>query len=197
MLRYGPARGAQRQQLKWIAYATALLASAMMASVVAVLVVGPERVPASLQALIILAVDAVPAAAGVAILRYRLFEIDRLINRTVVYGLLTALLGGVYAGPCSCSARCSAPWGAGSDLAVAASTLTVAALARPARRRMQRIVDHRFNRRRADAVVLLGAFIISARLRDEIDLDALAVDLPAVVDRALQPARISLWLRRT
>ena len=134
-----------------------------------------------------------PAATGIAVVRYRLYEIDRLINRTLVYGLLTVTLGLVYAGLVLVLGQ--AFGGVGRDppsWAVAGATLAVAALFQPARRRLQQAVDRRFNRRRYDAAHTIAAF--SARLREEIDLDTPTAELLAVVDRTVQPTRASLWL---
>jgi hypothetical protein len=135
-----------------------------------------------------------PVAAGIAILRYRPYDIDRLINRTLVYGLLTALLGGVYAGAVLVLGqvfgrvgRDPPSWG------VAGATLAVAALFQPARHRIQQVVDRRFNRRNYNAVKTMEAF--SLRLRDEVDLDALSAELLGVVDQTMQPTTASLWLR--
>jgi hypothetical protein len=141
------------------------------------------------------AVGFIPVAIGIAILRYRLFDIDRLISRTLVYGLLTALLAGVYVTGVFIVGRLLNPATGDSALAVAASTLAVAALFQPLRRRIQRLVDRRFNRSRYDAARTVEAF--SGRLREEIDLDSLSAELLAVVDQAMQPAQASLWLRPT
>ena len=135
-----------------------------------------------------------PVAAGIAILRYRLYEIDRLINRTLVYGLLTALLAGVYAGLVLILGRLFGELGGRPpSWAVAGATLAVAALFQPARRRIQAGVDRRFNRRRYDAARTVEAF--SAHLRDQVDLATLSAELLAVVDQTVQPTRTSLWLR--
>ena len=135
-----------------------------------------------------------PVSAAVAILRYRLYAIDRLINRTLVYGLLTVLLGAVYAGLVLVLGLLSFGIGAGTpSWAVAGATLAVATLFQPARRRIQQAVDRRFNRRRYDAARSVEAF--SARLRDQVDLATLSSELLAVVDQTVQPTRTSLWLR--
>ena len=136
----------------------------------------------------------VPAAIGIAILRYRLYEVDRLINRTLVYGLLTALLAGIYALAVLVLGQLFGGIGAKPpSWAVAGATLAVAALFQPARRRIQQLVDRRFNRRKYDAARTVEAF--SLRLRDEIDLDALSAELLTVVDQTMQPTTASLWLR--
>ena len=133
---------------------------------------------------------------GIAILRYRLYDIDRLINRTLVYGLLSALLGAVYAGTELVLGQVFGGVGGNPpSWAVAGATLAVAALFQPARRRIQAVVDRRFNRRRYDAARTVDGF--SARLRDEVDLDTLSAELLAVVDQTMQPTTASLWLRPT
>ena len=136
----------------------------------------------------------IPVAVAIAVFKYRLYEIDRLINRTLVYGLLTALLVGVYAGLVFLLGRLLDPATGDSALAVAASTLAVAALFQPARRRLQGLVDRRFNRGRYDAAQTVERF--SGRLRDQVDLDTLSAELLGVVDHTVQPASASLWLRR-
>jgi len=131
-----------------------------------------------------------PLAIGAAILRYRLYDLDRILSRTLAYGLLTLLLGGGYAGVVLGLGQLL---GQESSLVVAGATLAAAALFQPARRRIQALVDRRFNRRRHDAAQTMEAF--STRLRDEIDLDALRAELLAVVDQTMQPTQASLWLR--
>ena len=185
VLRFRRSRGEERQQLKWFTYAGALLPLAMLG----------DFLPAPVDSLA-LAVPIVflPVAAGIAILRYRLYDIDRLINRTLVYGLLTALLAGVYAGLVLVLGQVFG--GAGRDppsWAVAGATLAVAAVFQPARRRIQTVVDQRFNRRKYDAAETIDTF--GARLRDQVDLDTVSTELLAVVDQTMQPTRVVLWLR--
>ena len=190
VVRFRRARGDERQQLKWFAFAGSLFCGAFLA--------GPViwSIPAlgSLwQVIFLLAVGSLPVATGIAILRYRLYDIDLLINRTLVYGLLTGTLGGGYFGGVVLLQLLFSPLTGGSGLAVAATTLLVAALFRPARSRIQDAVDRRFNRRKYDAAKTIEAF--SARLRQQTDLDTLTEELLAVVRETMQPARVSLWLR--
>jgi hypothetical protein len=189
LLRFRRARGIERQQLKWLLFACAVT--------IAILLVVQPNTSNEWKLGLLLALPffpSVPVAAGVAILRYRLYDIDRLLNRTLVYGLLTALLGGVYAGAVLVLGQLFGGLGAQPpSWAVAGVTLAVAALFQPARRRIQEAVDRRFNRRRYDAAKTVEAF--SARLREEIDLDTLSAELLAVVDQTMEPTRVSLWLR--
>jgi hypothetical protein len=142
----------------------------------------------------LLVVSSIPIATGIAILRYRLYDIDLLINRTLVYGALTFTLIAVYFGGIVVSQRLFVVLtGERSTLAVVASTLLIAALFNPLRRRVQGFVDRRFYRRKYDAAKILDAF--SVRLRDETQLDTLGEDLMGVVTRTVQPAHASLWLR--
>jgi hypothetical protein len=187
VLRFRRSQGVERQQLKWFTYAGVLG--------FAWLVVDPVLPDVALFRLVSgLTTALVPVAAGIAVLRYRLYDIDRLINRTMVYGLLTALLGGVYAGVVLVLGQLFGGIGAEPpSWAVAGATLAVAALFQPARRRIQLAVDRRFNRRRYDAARTVEAF--SARLRDEIDLDTMTTELLAVVNATMQPTQATLWLR--
>jgi hypothetical protein len=191
LVRFRRARGPERQQLKWLLYAvlTAILGYPLL--IVAMTALGYSSELAGDVSVSLLAAP-VPLAMGLAILKYRLYDIDRLINRTLVYGLLTVLLGAVYAGGVFTLGRLLNPITGESSLAVAASTLAVAALFQPARRRLQAVVDRRFNRRRYDAARTVEAF--SARLRDEIDLNTLSAELLAVVDQTMQPTGASIWL---
>jgi hypothetical protein len=191
VLRFRRARGDERQQLKWFTFAAVLL-------VVINPTLGPvvERVrsPFVGPVFFALSVSMIPTAIGVAVLRYRLYDIDRLINRTLVYGLLTALLGAVYASVVLALGQLFGGLGAEPpSWAVAGATLAVAALFQPARRRIQAAVDRRFNRRRYNAAKTIEAF--SARLRHEVDLDTLSAELLAVVDQTMEPTTASLWLR--
>ena len=186
ILRLRRARGIERQQLKWLAYAAVVLAGYYLLAYLytqgAVRSI-PPLVDAAVSGLSLVVV---PAAIGVAVLRYRLFEIDRIINRTLVYGLLTALLGAVYAAVVLVLGLLSGGLGtAPPTWAVAGATLAAAALFQPARRRIQQAVDRRFNRRRYDTARTIEAF--STRLRDQVDLDTLAAELMAVVDQSMEP----------
>jgi hypothetical protein len=190
VLRFRRAAGTEREQIKWLAFAGVALA----ASIVAAIVVEKSDLGSAIAgAFLIVALVGVPVAAGTAILRYRLYEIDVVVNRTLVYGTVTAVLAGTYVGLVLLLQLALRPFLEGSGLAVALSTLAVAALFRPARNRVQAFVDRRFYRRKYDAERTLQAF--AARLRDEVDLDALSAELTAVVAETMQPAHVSLWLR--
>ena len=184
--RFRRARGTERQQLRWLALAAVLAAGLLLVGLVAGYLGRDAVVFASLT----LCVALLPLATGAAILRYRLYDLDRIISRTVAYGLLTVLLGGGYV---LVVLGLGQLLGRDSSLAVAAATLAVAAVFQPARRRVQAAVERRFNRRRYDAARTIGAF--SARLRDQVDLDDLRGELLTVVDQTMQPTRASLWLR--
>jgi hypothetical protein len=187
VLRFRRSQGVERQQLKWVTYAAVL--AILFQLVTAALPEGTVR-----DVLLGLTLAFIPIAAGIAILRYRLYDIDRLINRTLVYGLLTAILGLGYAATVLVLGQVFGGIGAEPpSWAVAAVTLAVAALFQPARRRIQAVVDRRFNRRRYDAAQTIQAF--SARLRQQVDLDTLAHELLTVADQTMQPTQVSLWLR--
>jgi hypothetical protein len=187
LVRFWRAKGAERQQVKWLAYAGGLILLFSSVGDRIAFLNGPLGGSTSFAVVM----WAVYLAIGVAVLRYHLYDIDRLINRTLVYGLLTGVLGLCYA---------VAVLGLGqllgrhrSSVAVAGATLATAALVQPARRRIQRAVDRRFNRRRYDAAKTIEAF--SFRLRDQIDLDTLTAELLAVVRQTMEPTTASVWLR--
>jgi hypothetical protein len=186
--RMDQARGAERQQLKWFVYTVTLLVVGFLA---ALLGFGQHSVAWNIG---IAAFDFLPIAAGIAILRYRLYDIDVVINRTLVYGVLTSALVLVYVGSIVLLQRLfHALTGETSQLAIVASTLAIAALFVPLRRRVQAFIDRRFYRRKYDVAETLRAFNI--RLRDDVDLDSVADDLVEVVKETMQPAHVSLWLR--
>ena len=188
IVRWRRARGIERQQLKWLAYAAGLLVVAQLSSS---MLPRPLFLVVSYTAALLF-----PVATGIAVVRYRLYDIDRLINRTLVYGLLTATLGLGYAGVVLVLGQLFGGIGdRPPSWAVAGATLAVAAVFRPTRRRIQAAVDRRFNRRTYDAAKTVQAF--STRLREELDLDTLTTELLAVVDQTMQPTKASLWLRRT
>jgi hypothetical protein len=189
ILRFRRSSGIERQQLKWVVYAGTLSATTFIVTLP--LTVSPWDDIGFIVAF--LSLTAVPVSAGVAILRYRLYDIDVVINRTLVYGSVTALLAGAYLGLVLLLQVAFQPLTEENSLAVALSTLAVAALFRPARSRVQALVDRRFYRSKYDAQRTLEGF--ASRLREEVDLDALRGELTGVVAETMQPAHVSLWLR--
>jgi hypothetical protein len=201
--RFRRSTGTEREQIKWLATAAVLVAAlfgtTLLSTLVAEIAAGgsPETAPAVVQALqeaSILSFLLLPLAIGAAILRYRLFDIDLVINRALVYGSLTGLLAGVYLGSVLLLQLVLRPLTEQSDLAVAVSTLAVAGVFRPARRRIQEVVDRRFYRRRYDAALAVDAF--AGRLRHQVDLDAVGADLLAAVHETVQPTHARIWLPR-
>ena len=179
--RYRRSVGERRQQLKWLyTGAIVFVISTFLPGQVGNDLIGP------------LGAAALPVCIGVAVLKYRLFEIDRIISRVISYAIITAVLAGVFAGLVVLATEVL-PFRA--PVAVAAATLAAAALFNPLRRRVQRAVDRRFNRARYDAEAVVAVF--TARLRQTVDLDAVQDDLVGTVSRAFQPAHISVWLPRT
>ena len=197
IVRFRRSRGTERQQMKWFVAAAGFVATLYLTMMVVSALVGmgsktPEVV-LFLQTAAIFAFVLIPIATGIGVLRYRLYDIDRVINLTLVYGTLTAVLVGIYVGTVFGFQALIAPVTAESDLAVAASTLAVAGLFRPVRTRVQRFIDHRFYRRKFDTQRTLEEF--SHHLRDEVDLASLSSRLTSVVSDTMQPAHVSLWVR--
>jgi hypothetical protein len=186
VVRFRRANGVERQQLRWVASAAVVAAVGIPVAVAGISIESPAVVGVAVlgsAAVLCLAIAA-------AILRYRLYDLDRVISRTIAYGLLTLSLGLSYAGVVLALGQLL---GRDSTLAVAGATLAVAAAFQPARHRIQALVDRRFNRRRHDAARTIAAF--GTRLRDQVDLDTLTVEVLAVVDQTMQPTQASLWLR--
>jgi len=206
VLRFRRSGGEERQQIKWIAFAASFMGSVylliMSAGLINWLISAPGVVSdlgtqtlwgALLEDVMLLSFAAIPVAIGFAVLRYRLYDIDVVINRTLVYGSLTMMLALVYIGGVAGLQRLLTPvTGQDSQLAILASTLTIAALFNPLRRRIQHLIDHSFYRSKYDARETLEAF--SARLRDETDLEALNAELLSVIWETMQPEHASLWL---
>lgn len=199
VLRYRRSRGQERLQLKWLSTAAATVAGIFVATMISSLTVGDVG-PSDggawirlLQDVSLVSFVLIPISIGAALLRYRLYDIDLVINRTLVYGLVTAVLATAYVGLVFGFQGLLSPFTAESDLAIAASTLAVAALFRPARSRVQAFIDRRFYRSKFDAQRTLEDF--SDTLRDEVDLTALSSRLEDVVHQTMQPEHVSLWLR--
>jgi hypothetical protein len=203
VMRYRRSGGVERVQIKWIAFAASAVGLLyLIAMVGSFTYLGPWGSPGTplwltlLQNAALVSFVAVPVAVGFAVLRYRLYDIDVVINRTLVYGSLTAMLAAVYFGGVTATQtifRILTGQEQQPQLAIVFSTLVIAALFNPLRRRIQSFIDRRFYRRKYDAAKTLEAF--SAKLRDETDLDALSDDLVGVVKETMQPAHVSLWLR--
>jgi hypothetical protein len=185
VLRYRRSPGLERLQLKWVMWAAGLL----VLSGVWEGIVGSSALTSAVSAVVF---AAIPVSIAIAVLRYRLYEIDRLINRTLVYAALTALLAAAYLG-IVVALQNVIPGADDSDLTIAGSTLAVAALFRPLRARIQGFIDRRFYQRKYDTQQTLESF--SSRLREDVDLDHLSADLLRVVHSTMQPAHASLWLK--
>jgi hypothetical protein len=189
VVRFRRSRGVERLQLKWVASAgSVMVAGFFFAFVGAGTVLSDMGFLTGVVGFVLL-----PVAIGVAILRYRLFDIDRVISKTLVYAALSLVLGAGYVGLVLAGQALFSSFAGGSNLAIAASTLVVAALFLPVRARVQGFVDRRFYRRRYDAQRTLEGF--GARLREQVELEALSTDLAVVVRETIQPSHVSLWLR--
>jgi hypothetical protein len=186
VLRYRASRGTERQQLRWVGAGAAAAVVGLLLAIPGLLGWLPSRT----SDVVLVGLLCPPVGVAVAVLRYRLWDLDRLVSRTVTYALVTALLVVPYLLIVPAAGRLAAGSG---NLAVAAATLAAAALFQPLRRRVQDLVDRRFNRRRYDAARTVERF--AARLRDQVDLDALQGELLTVVDQTMQPDQAWLWLR--
>jgi hypothetical protein len=187
------ARGVERQQIKWFAYATVVLVGGVVLGFTVSEATGVSWLGKIGFVLRMVGLAGLPMAIGIAVLRYRLYNIDQIINRTLVYGVLTTMLLALYFGGIVLLQKIFVLLtGEKSTVAVVASTLLIAALFNPLRRRIQGFIDRRFYRRKYDARKTLEAF--SAKLRNDTDLEALSDDLVGVVRETMQPAHVSLWL---
>jgi MFS family permease len=189
-LRYRHAHTAERAQLKWLVYSGAVVLAALLISTGPVIwILGPGTATTNVQnAMTSGAVALVPVAIGIAVMRYRLYDIDRVVSRTVAYAIVTGLLLGVYAGLVLLA---TGVLRFHASVAVAVATLAAAAMFNPVRRRVQHRVDRRFNRTRYDADETLAAF--AARLKDAVDLDTVRLELASAVHQALEPTQLSVW----
>jgi hypothetical protein len=206
VFRYRRSRGEVRQQIKWLAFVGCVVGVLYFGSLLAQMLLAPESLETEgppeplwssiVNNLILLAYAGVPIAVGIAVLKHRLYDIEIIVNRTLVYGSLTAILALLYFGGVTATQAVFQRL-TGQErlpqLAIVASTLTIAALFNPLRRRIQAFIDRRFYRRKYDARKTLEAF--SAKLRDETDLATLNAEVVSVVSRTVQPANVSLWLR--
>ena len=189
VVRFRRSRGIERDRMKWLAFAALMLVSSFVVAIVG----GSLGAKPFGDFVIGLGFAGIPIAVGIGVLRYRLYDIDRVISRTLSFALLTFALGAAYAGLVLAGQRVFSSFAGGSNLAIAVSTLVVAALFLPLRSRVQRIVDRRFNRHRYDAQRTLDAF--GSRLRSQVDLDELAAELRTVVGDTMQPTHVGVWLR--
>jgi hypothetical protein len=193
VVRFRRAHGIEREQLKWILYAATVVGIGLVAQIPISIAMAPDAAANASNAIATSAFACVPVAIGIAVLRYRLYDIDVLIRRTIVYGATTGAIAVAFFGGIVVLQAVLDPLTSGSELAVAASTLLSFALFQPLRRRFQSAVDRRFYRSRYDAARTLDAF--SVRLRDEADLDAVRGGLLDAVRDTLHPADASVWLR--
>ncbi|MEO5634918.1 hypothetical protein [Gaiella sp.] len=193
VVRFRRSTGVERAQLRWIASAVAATGIGIVTMLIGSAILGDRRASDILWGAAIVSISFIPIGIGIAVMRYRLYEIDRVISRTLVYAVVTVVLASAYVGLVLIGQALFSSFAGGSNLAIAASTLVVAALFLPVRSRVQGFVDRRFNRRRYDAQRTLEAF--GARLREQIDLATLETDLKGVVTETMQPTHTSVWLR--
>jgi hypothetical protein len=187
VVRFRRSRGLERQQFKWLAANGALLVLSLPAAAA----FNYSKLAGDVFGVALLAL---PFSVGIAVLRYRLYEIDRIVSKTLVYGSLTVILGAAYAGLVLAGQALFSSFAGGSNLTIAASTLVVAAVFLPLRARVQRVVDRRFYRRRYDAQRTLDAF--GQQIRQQIDLGVVSDELVGAVRDTLEPTHMTLWLRR-
>jgi hypothetical protein len=190
VVRYRRAGATARNQLKWLAAAAVFTAAGVAVGIA----LGYRGAITLGNSVVLVSILPIPVAIGIGILRYRLYDVDRVISRSLTYALVTVTLAGAYAVLVLLGQTLFSAVAGGSDLAIALSTLVVAALFLPVRARLQRFVDRRFYRRRYDARRTIDAF--GARLRDEVELAGLRSELESAVHETMQPAHVSLWLRR-
>jgi hypothetical protein len=191
VLRFRRARGEERQQIKWFTYAVTFVVCYSLINQLLL----PDRLPFLLDEILGVAVfQSLWVALAVAVLRYRLYDIDIIIRRTLVYSTLTAILALIYFGSVIVLQTLFTGVGQQSSIAIVLSTLAIAALFSPLRQRIQAIIDRRFYRRKYNATQTLATFATATR--DEVELERLAAELLSVVEETVQPAHISLWLRR-
>jgi hypothetical protein len=194
LTRFRRASGAQRQQIKWFLYAAMIVGIGLLAQVpLAILISDPDAATNASNAILTGTLAALPVAIGIAVLRYRLWDIDRIISRTVTYTLVTVVLASLFSALVLALETVLAPVTAGNALAVAASTLLVAGTFQPLRGRVQRLVDRRFDRARYDAEAVIARF--ADRIRDQTDLEAILAATLGGVEDGLQPATAGLWVR--
>jgi hypothetical protein len=193
-MRFFRTRGVERQQMKWFVLGAGVLVGSVVVTIAGAAILDLEDPISHPIGFVSFAIGttAIPVSAGIAILRYRLYDIDRVISRTLSYAIVTGLLAAVFAGlvviPAHLLGRRATP-----DYVIAGATLAVAVLVRPLRRRVQDVIDHRFNRRRYEAEHTIESF--KGRLREQIDIDALGAELREIVDGTMQPERVWLWVK--
>jgi hypothetical protein len=189
VLRFRRSRGIERDRMKWLAFAALVLCG----SFVGAAALSATSISTLGDFLVGLGFAGIPISVGIGVLRYRLYDIDRVISRTLAFTAVTLALGAVYIGLVLAGQALFSSVAGGGGLVVAVSTLIVAALFLPVRSRVQRFVDRRFNRRRYDAQRTLAAF--GSRLREQVETEALRADLAGVIDETMQPGHLSVWLR--